>query len=61
MSEKPAMTDDEIETLAWDLEVAMMEIRKDPRAALTAGRFCESASACGSGLSATQVHLGVLS
>jgi inorganic pyrophosphatase/exopolyphosphatase len=37
MSEKPAMTDDEIETLAWDLEVAMMEIRKDPRAALTAG------------------------
>ena len=35
--EKPAMSDDEIETMAWQLETAMMEIRKDPRAALTAG------------------------
>jgi hypothetical protein len=35
--EKPAMTEDEIETTAWALETKMMEIRKDPRAALTAG------------------------
>jgi len=29
-------TEDEIEALAWELEAKMMEIRKDPRAALTA-------------------------
>ena len=37
MTDERVMTEDEIETMAWDLEVAMMEIRKDPRAALTAG------------------------
>jgi hypothetical protein len=35
--EKPAMSEDDIETMAWELETKMMEIRKDPRAALTAG------------------------
>src|SRR6516162_10123614 len=34
--EKPAMTDDQVETMAWELEAKMAEIRKDPRAALTA-------------------------
>ena len=32
-----AMTEDEIEMVAWKLETKMMEIRRDPRAALTAG------------------------
>jgi hypothetical protein len=31
------MTEDEIETLAWELEPKMMAIRKDPRAALADG------------------------
>jgi hypothetical protein len=36
--EKPAwMTDDQVEAMAWELEVAMMRIRKDPRAALADG------------------------
>ena len=30
------LSEDEIGRLAWDLETKMMEIRKDPRAALTA-------------------------
>src|SRR5215831_50763 len=34
--EKP-MTDEQVEAMAWELESKMMEIRKDPRAALTAG------------------------
>jgi hypothetical protein len=29
--EKPAMSEDDIETMAWELETKMMEIRKDPR------------------------------
>jgi len=37
MSEKPAMSEEEIETLVWELEPRLMEIRRDPRAALTAG------------------------
>jgi len=32
-----AMSDDQIETMAWELETKMMEIRKDPRAALADG------------------------
>jgi len=35
MSDQPAMSEAEIETTAWDLEAKMMEIRRDPRAALT--------------------------
>jgi len=31
------MTEKEIDTMAWQLEQKMMEIRKDPRAALTSG------------------------
>jgi hypothetical protein len=31
------MSEDEIEKLAWELETKMMEIRRDPRAALAAG------------------------
>jgi len=37
MSDERAMSEDDIETMAWELESKMMEIRKDPRAALTAG------------------------
>jgi hypothetical protein len=36
MADERAMTEDEIETAAWQLEGKMMEIRRDPRAALTA-------------------------
>jgi hypothetical protein len=32
-----AMNEDQVEAMAWELETKMMEIRKDPRAALTAG------------------------
>jgi hypothetical protein len=35
--EKPALTEGEIETMAWDLETKMMKIRKDPQAALAEG------------------------
>jgi hypothetical protein len=31
------LSEDDIEAMAWELETKMMEIRKDPRAALTAG------------------------
>jgi hypothetical protein len=36
MADERVMTEDEIETAAWRLEAKMMEIRRDPRAALTA-------------------------
>ena len=32
-----AMNEDQVEAMAWELETKMMEIRKDLRAALTAG------------------------
>jgi hypothetical protein len=37
MADERAMTEDEIESMAWQLETKMMEIRGDPRAALTDG------------------------
>jgi hypothetical protein len=37
MADERVMTEDEIETMARDLEAKMMEIRKDPHAALIAG------------------------
>jgi F0F1-type ATP synthase membrane subunit b/b' len=37
MSDEPAMSDEQIETMAWELETKMMAIRKDPRAALADG------------------------
>ena len=37
MSDERAMSEDEIETMAWQLESKMAEIRADPRAALTDG------------------------
>jgi hypothetical protein len=37
MADERVLTEDEIETLAWELEPKMMAIRKDPRAALADG------------------------
>jgi len=37
MGDERAMSEDDIETMAWELETKMIEICKDPRAALSAG------------------------